>query len=447
MKNNFSFLYNNNLIANVDCLFLFIKQSIPLDAFFQKLPKSILNAKLAKLKFESEKRENIEYFVIKFKDPNKTKKIKFTNNCLSPFGITITDKSQLIYKISDDESLNPKLTLKESLKKHISLYTQKINRLSIDNILTEMEENGLKSYQDVDEQIKITFFFIFLKIYIQRSTLFKSKHFVSSESLINLAKYSTTLFVSDINNIITYLNEDITFTNKLIQESQKKRQQINISKMVFSYHLLYTKLTDLIPSASKKDIEAILDSIILKYIDRNTVSKYNFFKKAYFLEKGFVYLFSGYDNEPIQKCQDKLDYHKKNIQTFLQLIEELTTNVNKMPKIIDLAIILKEKTNIYFQSLLHNSISNQTNLSSDTELFEKFSLDIKKEISNFQKKYFYKDEIEIKGILNKILNILAKLAPKFLISKENRNMFFHRRTIGSKLFDKIENFTQIMTLK
>ena len=111
--------------------------------------------------------------------------------------------------------------------------------------------------------------------------------------------------------------------------------------MVFSYHLLYTKLTDLIPSASKKDIEAILDSIILKYIDRNTVSKYNFFKKAYFLEKGFVYLFSGYDNEPIQKCQDKLDYHKKNIQTFLQLIEELTTNVNKMPKIIDLAIMIR----------------------------------------------------------------------------------------------------------
>lgn len=446
-KNIFPFIPDENL-SDIEILLKFIRQPIPLDAFLKKFPKDILNAKLEQLEFDNQELEQA-FFNISLKARWKNKQIRLTNELVSPLGISITDKSQLIEKLNLDKFLQSELTFKESLKKIIDSHNKNIISLHIDSVINLMQEKSLSLHEgrEGEEQVKIRLFFIFLKIFIQRTSLSENKHsFSFAESLINSATCLTRLFDSDIKNIIFCLNDNLTFAKEESKEKAYKREQqeTNISKMVFAYDQVLTKLNDLAPSSNQKDINQLLDSIFENSVENKILSKYNFFKQAYFLEKGFACYFGDYNGyDLVQTCQKKLD--RLNYQNFIQLIEELTTHANKKPEIMDLAVTLKEIIGAYFHSLLHNSVFKEENKENlDATAFKNFESTIKNKISNFQKNYLC--PIEILGILNKILNTLAKCAPKFFISKEKRISFFQKKMPEVKLLDRIKNTVPLMKI-
>lgn len=445
MKTNvFPFELDANLIDDVGCLLQFIKQPLPLDKFFKKFPKQFLNAKLEQLEFDYQDLDET-FFNISLKARWKNRQIRLTSELLSPFGITVTDKNHFIEKLRTDEFLKSKLTLKESLKNIIDSHTKKIINLNIDNFINLKRENSLQLPENREKKVNIRLFFIFLKIFIQRNTLTNIVQ-LSSPELINSAAYLTTCFAFEINNFIACLNDNLTFAAEPTEKSKKGQQETNISKMVFSYDQLRTKLTDLTPSLNQKDIKQLLDSMIENSMDSKLIPQYDFFKQAYFSEKGFVCVFgdySGYDS--IQICRKKLDYFRKNYQNFLQLIEELTTHANKIPEITFLAATLKERTDIYFHSLLYNSVFKEEKKGNlDTTAFKNFEFGIKNKISNFQKNYLC--TVKIDGALNKILDTLAKWAPKFLISKEKRMLFFYKKMPEVKVLDRVETTMPLMKI-
>jgi len=431
-----------NLINDIDCLLKCIRQPLPLDKFFKNISGGILNAKLQQLEFDNEE----THFKISLKTKWKNQQISLTNKLVSPLGITITDKNQLIEKLEHDKFLDPESTLKESLKKNIDSHAKNSINLNIDSACKVMQERSLLLYENREAKVKITLFFTFLKIFIQKYTLTNKAKIFSPELLVKSATYLATLFASSISNFIFCLNGNLTFAEEPTEKSKKEQQETNISKMVFSYDQLLTKLTALVPNSEQKTIRQLLYSIIENsiVIDNKLISKYNFFKLAYFTETGFISVFGGYSGyDSIQICRKKLDSIRPAFQNFRQLIDELTTHVHKVPEIMDLSVSLKERADVYFQSLLYSSVFKKENKESlDRSAFEDFTFNIQNEISSFQKKFL--PTVKITGALNKILNALFKCAPKFLISKEKRISFFQRKMPEVKLLDKVKNTVSSM---
>lgn len=99
---------------------------------------------------------------------------------------------------------------------------------------------------------------------------------------------------------------------------------------------------------------------------------------------------------------------------------------------------LKKATDTYFQSVLYNIVFNFPN----ADVFTTFKNVVESEISIFQKKH--PCSTEVNGILNKILNALARIVPHFLISREQRARFFHPGE--ARIFLKIENSVPSMKI-
>ncbi len=418
MDNLSSFILDFHLASDVDCLLTFLRQPLDRNSFFKNFPLVILKAKLDELAFD-----NSEIPSIRLKK-SLEEKFNVPNKLLSPIGLS---QNELIEKLQYDKFLEPELTLKEALEKSITSHNKNIINLLITNFIHTVQEKNFQLYEKNEKKTAVNLFFNFLKIFIQRSALIKNDSSVSSDSLLDAATNLTVLYLANLNSIVTALEDNIIY------------------KAVFSYGILFEKLSNLIPNANQKTIKQLLDSLTKNTINNQLLLKYDFFKKAYFSEEGFSTIFysgNGNDYRLIQTCQKKFDSLIGSYQHFVQLIEALTRHTNKIDNITDLAVTLKKITDIYFQSVLYNVVFK---LESSNEIaFTTFKRHIESEILNFQKQQ--PCSVEIEGILNKLLNALAKLAPSFLVSKEKRINFFHQRKRETKLLNKIEDTVPLMKI-
>lgn len=419
MNNLLSFLPDFHLASDVGCLLTFLRQPLDRNSFFKNFPLDILKTKLGELAFDNS--EGIPSIRLK---KSLEEKFNVPNKLLSLIGLS---QNELIKELQYDKFLEPELTLKEALEKSIASHNKNIINISITNFINTVQEKNFQLYEKNEKKTEIDLFFNFLKIFIQRFALTKNDSFVSSDSLLDAAANLTVLYIANLNSIVTALENNIIY------------------KAVFSYGILFEKLSNLIPNSNQKTIKQLLDSLAKNTINNQLLLKYDFFKKAYFSEEGFSTIFynsNGDDYRLIQTCQKKFDSLSDSYQNFVQLIEALTLHTNKIDKITDLAVTLKKATDIYFQSVLYNTVFKLESLNEIA--FATFKGRIESEILNFQKQQLC--SIEIKGILNKLLNALAKLVPSFLVSKEKRINFFHRRTSETKLFNKIENTIPLMKI-
>ncbi|WP_342227556.1 hypothetical protein [Rickettsiella endosymbiont of Rhagonycha lignosa] len=189
-KNIIPFIYDTVLIENVDSFLKFVRQPLPLDELWKKIPNDILNAKLGELEFKSENRNSTEYFIIKFKDNKKTDKAELHNGVLSELGITVTDKTQSIHKLIN---YNYKFTLKKSLKKIILSLSKEYTEINVANIITNSKREKKSNIYDNNEANEL--FFILLKALLLREITVKESF--SAHTLLDWAVYLTSWFISD----------------------------------------------------------------------------------------------------------------------------------------------------------------------------------------------------------------------------------------------------------
>lgn len=155
-KNIFPFLPDANLIAGVDYLLKFIRQSIPLDEFFGEIPSTILNAKLEQLEFEYKDEKKL---IIKGKDNS----ITLANNALSTLGVTITDPTQLVDPLIKYQKNPSNLSLKDALTNIITLNYDKNKQINIDSAIDILKNTALNDPGNKNKQLEIDLFFNFLK--------------------------------------------------------------------------------------------------------------------------------------------------------------------------------------------------------------------------------------------------------------------------------------------
>ncbi|EDP46041.1 hypothetical protein [Rickettsiella grylli] len=415
MNNLVSFLSDSRLTQDIACLLTFLQQSFNQDNFFKAFPNAILKATLDELKFDFDNEKTLS---ITLKNDLKKKKFNVPNTLLSAIGFP---PNKLTEKLQHDQFLESELTLKEALEKNIAPHNQTIIHLTITNSIHSLQEKNFQRHENSEKEIEIQLFFIFLKSTIQQFAFTKNHTSSSSDSLVSTAAHLTALFISNLNNVMTSLKETLT------------------SSTVFSYGVLFTKLMNLTPQSNQKSIRQLLDALIENALERPLHIKYDFFKRAFFSEEGFsTIVYDRDDYRFIQTCSKNFNSLVEHYQNFVQLIEALTAHHHKINEIIDLAVKLKKATDTYFQSVLYNIVFNFPN----ADVFTTFKNVVESEISIFQKKH--PCSTEVNGILNKILNALARIVPHFLISREQRARFFHPGE--ARIFLKIENSVPSMKI-
>jgi hypothetical protein len=413
-----------NLIEDVDCLLKSLKPTSisSISKFLKQFPRNILNAKLEELEFEHPNVENPS-FSIRFKKKNKTSEIKLTNQLLSPFRITITDHTQFTDKLLDYNSSH------ELLKTTLSgLIEEKVkNTISIN--INHLQEQASNLPANENNQIEISIFFNLLKILIISEISSNNVASLTAESFLTSVTHLTNKFAPDIKTIILAVKDNINLPE-------------NIEKAVFSYAKLLAKVAIFSSSSQiSKTVINYLDSIINSQSDK-IANDYSFFKTCYLGEPGFRSIF-GDDNNVytlIQICREKLNDFEKKYVEFTLLIKELADHSDNVPEVIELAAVLNEQMNIYSQSLLDISLKRKDIDKLEINPFEDFKLRIRNEIESFRKNNIL--SLDQLGILDKILNALAKLIPSFIIPKKSRISFFQERTQNKQLnvlLDKIQN--------
>lgn len=421
-KNSFPFILDEHLIADVECLCNFIKPT-SINKFLKKFPRNILNTKLEELEFDSQGSGSIECFIIKFKDVDKKEKIELTNKLLSALGITITDHAQLVDRLKNNFFLFPESQLKTALNNIIQENIKNNQVLTINSTIEILQEKTLDLSGNNDKKIEIELFFNFLKVLISREISFNSPS--SAKSFLTSAAHLTNECMSEINILISAVNEYINLPK-------------NITKAVFSYSKLLDKVAFFLSFPQSKTIINDLDSIIESHLDKEN---YSFFKQCYLGKPGFRSIFLADDKDLyglIQTGCKKLNSFKHQYVEITHLIDELSSHSDGIPEVIKLAAILNEQTNIYFQSLLDISLRKREDIDVlEIKAFNDFKFNIKNRIAYFQRNNpncLY----QIKDILNKILNAVAKIIPSFIISREQRITFFKKHTSHNKQFAKLQ---------
>lgn len=263
-KNIFSFAYDRNLIADLDCLLKFVRQPLSLDEFFKKFPNDILQAKLCELNFELERRH---IFII-LKNSNKVSKFELTNKHLSPLGITITDHAHLIDPLIVRQKSSPTSNLKDVLTNLITVNNNKnkqitINAFNDNNIILNHPDNKNK-------QAEINLFFIFLNKLILQEINRSDEEFIPATALIDsirieLASVIDWFIFDNKKNIfdqeIYYskkYNEIDNLINKLYSIKDTSFLAEKLSRLIIKYQqqLINLGSSENLPS-HKKGIEII----------------------------------------------------------------------------------------------------------------------------------------------------------------------------------------------
>lgn len=443
-KITFPIAIDNDLLTNIECLLRFIKEPVSLASLLNPYSRRTLKAKLDELEFKSNGSGNHEYFTINFKDKTKIAKLLFTNQLVSPLGITITDKKQFIEELKQAKFLDPKLKLKTVLKNILASLNKKNILINIYGTIHFLQQAHLNFSEKINK-IGISFFFNFLKISLLRIVSLK-KFQGSAESLLTSAANLTRDCLLDLNTIVFALNNLARLKN--ISKNNLAYLK-NTVKIIFSYSKLLHKLAAISPidEQSAIEIQSLIDVTIEDNLDnKSTKSDFIFFKKSYFGQSGFRSVLVDNDlYNLIQTSREKLNSCTKKYMKITGLIEELSIYSSKTPEITGLATKLSNFTNQYFQDLLIISISKTENKNHrQQEIFKDFQSRAQSEINEFRKKNIL--NLNQMGILYKILNAIAKLIPNFMISSKTRITFFQKYTPQNKQLAKIESAFQSVKL-
>lgn len=362
MKENTSqFIPGAGLIADIGCLFQFLSQPIPLDAFFKKFPTNILNAKLSELEFEEKTYEETEYFVIKFKATDNTDKIELTNDDLSSFGLSITDSARFINPLIKRKKDSPKFYLESALTKLIIKINANDKKTIVNGILNNLKDTVAAHPDNRNKLLKIDDFFSFIK------------------KLIIKGRYPD-------------LNTDISELQTSLDKSAIK--DLSTSKIFIAYEKLLYKITLILPEPLKGDesaLHSLIDTLIrTKANSKTIISNYEFFKLSYFGKQGFRFLFGGDHNlkfyESIKTNSECFHSFKKQYLEILNLTQELYFLSDYNQEVINLYIQLNCSINDYFQTILDISSSNanedKKSISAD------FQESVKKNIKEFREKKY-----------------------------------------------------------
>jgi hypothetical protein len=436
-KITFSIANDNGLLTNIACMLRFIKEPRSLTNFLNTYSWRILKAKLDELEFKSKGSGNNECFIIKFKDKTKIANILFTNQLLSPLGITIEDKKQFIEELKQAKLLDPKLKLKTVLKNILTRLNKKNTLINIYRAINLLQKTHLNFSEKINK-VGISFFFNFLKISLLRIVSSKKFH-DSAESLLASAADLTWDCFLDLNTIIFALNN---IANLKSIEKNNIIYLKNIVKIIFSYRKLLHKVATIFPIDEQSAIETqgLIDTTIEDNLDSESIkSDFIFFKKSYFGEPGFRSILADNDlYNLIQTGREKLNSFTQEYIKITDLIEELSIYSDKIPKIIDLVTKLSHFTNQYFQDLLMISICKTANKNHrPSEIFEDFQSRAQLAINEFREKNILR--LNQMSILYRILNAIAGFMPNFIISSKTRIAFFQKHTPQNKQLAKIES--------
>ncbi|MEN9916221.1 MAG: hypothetical protein RLY40_153 [Pseudomonadota bacterium] len=182
-QDNFVFKLDTNLIHDINCLLTFLRQSLPLDEFFKKIPSYLLKARLCELEFELKSPKNTPYFLITLKTSNKVSKFELTNNHLSSLGTTITDQKQLITPLLDTKNQRPESSLKDLLTTLIVDANNNNEKIQLDTVLALIKDKTLNLPENKNKQNEINIFFSFLKKLITQ----ENNNYIESGPLIKQA--------------------------------------------------------------------------------------------------------------------------------------------------------------------------------------------------------------------------------------------------------------------
>jgi hypothetical protein len=437
-KNTFSTVKDKNLLAIIECLLKLIKKSHARTTFLNNSPQAILKAKLDALEFKSNGFNQNEYFIIKFKDKNKIADILFTKQLLAPIENNVADKKQFIEELKRVKLLYPKLTLRTVLKNVLAKISNKNIVIDIHETINFLQKIHLNNSLKKRNKAEINFLFNYLKINLLRIATAKKFH-GCAESLLASAENLTQHCLLDLNVIIFSLNNLASLKN--IAENNILYLK-NIAKIIFSYKKLLHKVATVSPAygESRIEIQNIIDMTIEDELANESIkADFIFFKQSYFSQLGFRSIFVDNDlYHLIQTACEKLNSFKKEYMQIINLIEGLSIYSGKMPEIIGLATKLSHFTNQYFQDLLVISISKTENKNHrQKEIFEDFQFRAQLAINDFREKITL--SLSHMNILHKILNAIARLIPKFIISTKTRMSFFQKHTNQSKHLAKIES--------
>lgn len=426
-KNTFSITNDDNLLSNIESLLKFIKKSHASATFLGNSPRRILKAKLDELEFKSNSFSKNECFIIKFKDKNKITDILFAKQLLVPLESSITDKKWFIEEVKQAKFLDPELKLKTLLKNILTKLNKKNIIINIHETINFLQETHLSNRSEKRNKVEINFLFNYLKISLL-SMASSNKFYGSAESLLASAENLTRDCFFDLSAIISSLNNITSLKN--------------IAQIVFSYKKLLHKVASVFLTCeqSRIEIQSIIDATIEDNLANESIkSNFIFFKKSYFSQPGFRSILADNDlYNLIQTACEKLNFFAKEHIKITGLIEELSIYSDKIPEIIDLSTELNHLTNQYFQDLFIISISKIENKNCRKKnIFEDFQSRVRLAINNFREKNIL--SLDQTSILHKILNAIAKLIPKFILSTKTRITFFQKQTPQSKQLSKIES--------
>lgn len=435
-QDNFLFKLDTNLIDDINRLLTFVRQPLPLDEFFKKIPSDILQAKLGELEFKLENRENPSYFLIILKNSNKVSQFKLTNNHLSSLGIGITDQNLLIAPLLATKNQTPKSSLKDLFTILIEGANNINKKLNLDNASSFIKDKTLSLPENKNKQTEINIFFNLIeKFLIQEKDCKNPNIIITAQSLLIVANDLSKLELRypDLNTLISEIHTNL---NKFTSND------ISITTVLLAYEKLHYKTTLILPEVEKSKISSLIDILIRIKADNSiTNSNFNFFRLSFLEKKGFRYIFGSEEDinfyEAVQKNYKNFSSLKKPFLEIVNLIHKLYFSSDKSQKIIDLLKQLDDLTNLYFQTILDisNSNTNENLKERKKEAFTKFQNKVKEKIREFKEENL--KNLKQLDTLYKILNYIAKLIPSFILSKDKRISFFQSRTSQNKKIDPI----------
>ncbi|MFZ0219010.1 MAG: hypothetical protein WAL30_02240 [Candidatus Aquirickettsiella sp.] len=435
-QNTFLFAPGPNLLADIDRLLNFIREPLPLDKFFEVFPNSILEAILGDLEFNLENCDCTEYFIIKLKD---TDKAKLTNKDLDSFGITITDPIQFVNPLIGYKKDSPNLKLKDALINFITVNNNKINQIIINNTLDILKNTVLNHTDNKNKQIEINIFFNFLKLLILQDSVCNFNSITAKFLLVTANDLATLeLQLPDIKTIISEIHIKLNIT----------ADKLSVPKILLAYEKLLYRTTIIFPTVKKSEskIHSLIDILIRsETINPLIISNYNFFKLSYFGQKGFRYIFGDETDvnlyEVIRRNCEYFSFFKHQYLEIINLIQELYILTDNNQKVINLSKQLTHLTDTYFQTLLALNSNAKEDLKNEKKnAYTEFQIRAMKIITEFREKNVL--SLDRINILYKILNIIARLIPNFILQKKTRIYFFQKFTPQNRIIEKLEKTTQ-----
>lgn len=394
------FIYTNHFEEDIKRILETLK--LPsIDRFLNKFPADVLEAKLEDLNFEFIGSDCL----IKVKEKN-TKAFKLTNQNLSPFGLTITDKNQFPSYLDTYSKQYPEWDLATVVKKIIQEHCEEANRLTLHSIIDILRQNTLSLHENQGNETKINPFFNVLKELLLWRT----------EESISISVDALLTYSADISAFISETR------NSLSAVAKKEKMLLDIiPKILLAYEKIYYKITLLFPNQSESETRIFIDHLIKNSLnDPDFVENWDFLKLSFSGKLGFRAIFLDQSLTNYNKIQ--LCCEKPYIE-IIYLIEKLSSHAST-PDIVDLVDKLNELIVTHFRSLLATPLDKDGKpfTTEGQKLFTRFTSATTNLIQDFKENNPNLNKIE--GILNRLLHVIAKIMPSFIISEKQRIIFF-----------------------